>query len=302
MSINRFLFILFCISGDAGSLLSNQVSSSDLFLPWTPYVNVKTRPGSTSHRSSIQSMLSSPAASQTGTRRNPFRDENDLHPSSYTVVYDSSKQMPSSTAIPIRRRTAASEESTHKISSISGSGNESDYDNNQLPYDFSKTAKRLPSPDRLICPPVNDFDQTNELTRMDDLQLGDQIEITLHNDSNLTLTHLSNEDNDREVYEYASNLNDAPHYDQYKHSSSACSMNNPLSDSSRRILSASKSLQGSSNHRSNLSNSNRPTINNKTLDDSAPPLYITPRKDQLAAKRLLEIQSQLLLNTTLDAT
>jgi hypothetical protein len=39
-----------------------------------------------------------------------------------------------------------------------------------------------------------------------------------------------------------------------------------------------------------------------TLDDSAPSNYMAYRKDPLTARKLLDIRSHLLLNTTLDAT
>jgi hypothetical protein len=48
-------------------------------------------------------------------------------------------------------------------------------------------------------------------------------------------------------------------------------------------------------HRTNL-------ITTTILDDSAPPNFLAYQKDPLITRRLLDIRSHLLLNTTLDAT
>jgi hypothetical protein len=138
-------------------------------------------------------------------------NDNDLHSSTHTIIYELSK-------------------STDDNPSLGTSGNESDYDNNQSP-----TVKI----------PVNHF------LNSDELLLGDQNEIILHND-----THFEN-------------LN-----------------NNQQSDNTKRSL-------------TNFIPSVHPT---PTLDDSAPSNFLTYHKDPLITRRLLDIRSHLLLNTTLDAT
>jgi hypothetical protein len=52
-------------------------------------------------------------------------------------------------------------------------------------------------------------------------------------------------------------------------------------------------------HRTNLITSVNPTA---TLDDSAPSNFLAYHRDPLITRRLLDIRSHLLLNTTLDAT
>jgi len=52
--------------------------------------------------------------------------------------------------------------------------------------------------------------------------------------------------------------------------------------------------------RTNLITSINPTT--ATLDDSAPPNFLAYQRDPLITRRLLDIRSHLLLNTTLDAT
>jgi hypothetical protein len=106
--------------------------------------------------------------------------------------------------------------------------------------------------------PVNNILNSNELTRTDDLLLGDQNEIIFHND-----THFEN-----------FNIN-----------------NNNLQSDISRI--------SSTNSRTNtITSINTPTI----LDDSAPSNFLAYHKDPLITRRLLDIRSHLLLNTTLDAT
>lgn len=228
-----------------------------------------------------------------------------MRASTHTVVYDSAKAIPSSTAIPIRRTAFSSDEPRHSKSSFGGSGNESDYDNNQTVYDFN-LSKYLPSPTRLMSIPVNDFNQSNELTRIDDLLLGDQNEIVLHNDTNLhpTADHENGDqdDDDDEPTEVHVNLSDDTddlhhHHDDFSLPSPSLLLNNPQSDNNT-ILSTNP-LQHSSNHRTNHFTSLRSTA----MDDSAPSTFNIPcRKDPLTARKLLDIRSHLLLNTTLDAT
>ncbi len=91
----------------------------------------------------------------------------------------------------------------------------------------------------------------NNLLNSDELLLGDQNEIVLHNDT------------------------------QFEHL-------NQQSDSTKLTL-----------NKPNLITSINPTV---TLDDSAPPNFLAFHKDPLITRRLLDIRSHLLLNTTLDAT
>lgn len=309
---------MFVLNLEPGSPSVNQISSPETPLRRTPYASVKKRHGTSS--TSLSSSSSSGAAAaaiaaahqrssfqstsfQPVFRRHRIFDENDLRSSTHTVVYDSSKSNATSTMIPIRRTTATSDESIQHKSSISGSGNESDYDNNQNPSDFVTLSKHLAEAvnNQSISLPVND----NELTRIDDLLLGDQNEIVIDNDSNLTSVHLTDDESQGDVQgRPASNLNaDDIHYDdQYSHPST-CSISSSLSDNSR-MLSTTNSLQNSTNNRSNNFSSNRSATNNGTsLDDSAPTgNYPALRRDPLTARKLLDIRSHLLLNTTLDAT
>jgi hypothetical protein len=90
----------------------------------------------------------------------------------------------------------------------------------------------------------------NNILNSDELLLGDQNEIIIHNDT------------------------------QIEH----------LNQSSDNKLSS---------NRPNLITSIHPTA---TLDDSAPPSFLAFHRDPLITRRLLDIRSHLLLNTTLDAT
>ncbi|CAF4081333.1 unnamed protein product, partial [Rotaria sordida] len=156
-------------------------------------------------------------------------DENDLRSSTHTVVYDSSKANNSSTTSgPIRRAIIPLDDNNLIISSFGGSGNESDYDNN----DQCMTVKI----------PVND----HKLIRIDDK------------------THIEN-----------LNIN-----------------NNQQSDTTT-ITSKDTS------YRANRIISINPVA---TLDDSEPISFQPYRQDSITARRLLDIRSHLLLNTTLDAT
>ena len=193
-------------------------SSPESSLRRTPYASVKKR--TQPHRSSCQQ--------QQGHRRHRIFDENDISSSVRTNVYDSPRSLDDQTSV---RTLDSSDESPFLIAS----GNESDYDNNR-----SATGRQ----------PVKKFLYSNELIRTDDLLLGDQNEITLHND-----THIEN-------------------------------LHNQQSDITR------------------ISAASAPTRTNvPSLDDSAPsPNLLAYRKDSLTSRRLIDIRSHLLLNTTLDAT
>ena len=130
-------------------------------------------------------------------------------------------------------------------SSLFGSENESDYDNN-----YSMIAKI----------PVNHRLKPNELTRTDDLILSDQNEIILNNDTHIENLNVDN-DHQSDIAKITSH--DASH------------------DSTiiRPINTAGTAL-----------------------NDSAPSDIVACHKDSITARRLLDIRSHLLLNTTLDAT
>ncbi|CAF1584908.1 unnamed protein product, partial [Adineta ricciae] len=209
------------------SSLTGQTSSPspESSLRRTPYASVKKR--TQLHRPSCQQQQQQ----QQGHRRHRIFDENDIGSSVHLNVYDSPRSLDEQISL----RTKHSCEDSP---SLVASGNESDYDNNR------STTVRLP---------VNTFVCSNELIRTDDLLLGDQNEITLHND-----THIENS-------------------------------NNQQSDIIR-ISSPS------------LTNPSAKT-NIPSLDDSAPsPNLLAYRRDSLTSRRLIDIRSHLLLNTTLDAT
>ena len=137
-------------------------------------------------------------------------NESDVHSSTHTIVYESSK-------------------STDDNSSLVASGNDSDYDNNQSPT---------------VSNPVNN------LLNSDELSLGDQNEITLHNDMHFEHLHPNN---------------------------------NQQSDQIKLSLTQPNSITSS-------------------LDDTSPSNFLAFHRDPLLTRRLLDIRSHLLLNTTLDAT
>lgn len=159
--------------------------------------------------SEISALRRTPFTSIKKRSRQKVLTTNDHHSSTHTIINQSSK---------------SSEETAF---SLVASGNESDYDNNQSP---------------IVQSPVND------LLHPDDLVLGDQNEIILHND-----THIDNQQSD------------------------------------------SKTKDHQQQQRKNL----HPTA---TLDDSVPTNFLAYHQDPLIARRLLDIRSHLLLNTTLDAT
>jgi hypothetical protein len=145
---------------------------------------------------------------------------------------------------------------------------------------------------------VNDFNQSEQLTRTDDLLLGDQNEIVLTNNSNIHLTLNKNDDDDDDNTEARVDLSDDD-IDADENTIQSTINNNNNQQSDNKLISSTNSLQSpSSNHRINNRTSMKPT----TLDDSAPSNYIAYRKDPLTARKLLDIRSHLLLNTTLDAT
>jgi hypothetical protein len=150
---------------------------------------------------------------------------------------------------------------------------------------------------------VNDFNQSDELTRTDDLLLGDQNEIVLSNDSNIhPIINNNNDDDDGNDHTEARvDLSDDDDDDDDRDDNkttiqSTITINNQKSDNN--IISSTNSRQSTLNHRTNNPTSTKPT----TLDDSAPMNIIEYRKDPLTARKLFDIRSHLLLNTTLDAT
>jgi len=282
---NKFIFILV----ESVPSCNTHISSPESSLRRTPYASVKKRNQThTHHRSGVQ---------QQPFRRHRIFDENDLRSSTHTVVYDSSKALNTSTTIiPIRRAIISSDDNNLKISSFIGSGNESDYDNNQCNNDYSNVSKYLSSSStRLIKIPVNNFNQSDELTRTDDLLLGDQNEIVLNNNNN------DDDDDNTEARVDLSDDNDDDDIDGDENTIQSTINNNQQSDNN--IISSTNSLQISSNHRTNNRTSMKPPpTTTTTLDDSAPPNYMAYRKDPLTTRKLLDIRSHLLLNTTLDAT
>jgi hypothetical protein len=283
--INSFVLVE-CIPSS-----NTHISSPESSLRRTPYASVKKRNQThTHHRSGIQQQ-------QQPFRRHRIFDENDLRSSTHTVVYDSSKALNTSTIIPIRRAIISSDDNNLTVSSFIGSGNESDYDNNQCNNDYSNVSKYLSSSTRFIKIPVNNFNQSDELTRTDDLLLGDQNEIVLNNNNN------NDDDDNTEAHVDLSDDNDDDDIDGDDNTIQSTINNNQQSDNN--IISSTNSFQTSSNHRTNNRTSMKPLpppTTATTLDDSAPPNYMGYRKDPLTTRKLLDIRSHLLLNTTLDAT
>ena len=275
--------------------VDSHISSPESSLRRTPYPSVKKRSQiQPPHRSGFQ---------QQAFRRHRIFDENDLRSSTHNVVYDSSKPLNTTTTTtttltinPIRRGILSSDDNNMLLTSFSGNGNESDYDNNQCNQDHSNISKYLSSTTttRLIKLPVNDLNQSNELTHTDDLLLGDQNEIVLNNNH-------SNDDGDEDNDNNEARVdlsNDNDDIDGDENTIQSTINNNQQSDNN--IISSINSLQTSSNQRIN---NNRTSIEStSTIDDNIPSNYITYRRDPLAARRLLDIRSHLLLNTTLDAT
>ncbi|CAF1964062.1 unnamed protein product [Rotaria magnacalcarata] len=306
-------------------LINSLTSSPETSLRRTPYASVKKRnQNHLHHRSGL-------VQQQNPFRRHRIFDENDLRSSTHTVVYDSSKAINTSTAIPIRRAVIPSDDSTLAVSSFGGSGNESDYDNHHSSLECSKVTRYLTTSTRFFKIPVNNFDRFDELTRTDDLILGDQNEIVLHNDSNIhTMTNYDtveddvddddeqNDDNnnnddddhshnadDKDLTEARVELSDDHDNDDddidgdEKTIQSTIVNNNQPSDSN--IILPTNSRQPASTRRATTLTMVKPA-KTTTLDDSAPSKYAGYPKDPLAARKLLDIRSHLLLNTTLDAT
>lgn len=106
---------------------------------------------------------------------------------------------------------------------------------------------------------MSDIQNSNELTRTDDLLLNDRNEIIINNNNPIE---------------------------------NPTTNNNQQSD-------ITKITTKDTSHRTNITTSINP---NPTLDDSSPSNFISYHKDPITTRRLLDIRSHLLLNTTLDAT
>ncbi|CAF3708814.1 unnamed protein product [Adineta steineri] len=204
---------------ESTSSVTGHITSPESVFRRTPFASVKKR--NQTHRL--------PYHQQLGHRRHRIFDENDIQSSTHTIIYDSPKAFHEQKLI----RTIHSLDDNPLFIT---SGHESDYDNNR------STTIQIP---------VNNFFHSNDLLRTDDLLLGDQNEITLHND-----THIEN-------------------------------INNQQSDIIR-ITSTNSSNK-----------TNIPTLNDSTSTSTN---HLAYRKDSLTSRRLIDIRSHLLLNTTLDAT
>lgn len=287
-------------------------SSPETPLRRTPYPSVKKRNQNNPHYRSGVGLSSSlqQQQQQSPLRRPRIFDENDLRSTTHTVVYDSSK------SIPIRRGIIPPEDQTVTVSSFGGSGNESDYDNHHSNTENSKVTRYLTTTTRFFRIPVHNFNRFDEITHTDDLLLGDQNEIILNNDSTIHSTTNNgdgnddadvendyDEDDDKERTEARVELSDDHDddidADENTIQSTIVNNNNPSSDNN--TLLSTNSRQPSSNHRSNTLTIMKPT-KPTALDDSAPSKYVGFPKDPLTARKLLDIRSHLLLNTTLDAT
>lgn len=235
---------------------------------------------------------------RSGGQSQPFRrhrifDENDLRSSTHTVVYDSSKSINHhSPGHSIRRTVVPVEENQTSMSSLAGSGNESDYDNNQGQQDYSNLTKYFAST-RSNSVPVKTFHTNEEFPSLDAHLLGDQNETVLYN---------NNDEDEDEHTEARVDLSDDD-VDADENTIQSTINNNQQSDN--LIISSTNSPQSSVNHRTNNRMLIKPTAAaaaTANLDDSAPSTYIPYRKDPLTTRKLLDIRSHLLLNTTLDAT
>ncbi|CAF3469720.1 unnamed protein product [Rotaria sp. Silwood1] len=299
---------------------NTHMPSPESSLRRTPYASVKKRNQShIHHRSGLGQQQQQ--QQQNLFRRHRVFDENDLRSSTHTVVYDSSTVQNSPTSTRTRRAIIPSDDNNLIVSSFGGSGNESDYDNNQSNTDYSNLSKYLSSTSsskRLFKIPVNNLNRFDELTRTDDLLLGDQNEIVLNNNSNIHSIINNNDDNDEDEdedddedgddkdqteahFELSDDNDDDIDGDENTILSTIIN-NNPSSDNN--IILSTNSRQPSSNHRPNNVSFMKPTktTTTTTLDDSAPSKYVGYAKDPLTARKLLDIRSHLLLNTTLDAT
>ncbi|UJR36019.1 hypothetical protein I4U23_028758 [Adineta vaga] len=261
---------------------NTHASSPESSLRRTPFPSVKKRHQTHTHH---RSALGHHQHQQPAFRRHRIFDENDLRSSTHTIVYDSSKvNNTSSIPIPIRRTVPSSDEQHNTLSSsFAGSGNESDYDNNQTSNNYANIS-RYTSSSRTNKIPVNDFNQSDELTRTDDLLLGDQNEIVLNNNSNIHSTIHNPDDDEIDSTEARVDLSD-DNDDDIRMTSN----NNLQSDN--QTISSTNSIQSTSSQQ----------IATK-LDNNTPTNIIDYRKDPVTARKLFDIRSHLLLNTTLDAT
>lgn len=237
-----------------------------------------------------------------GGQSQPFRrhrifDENDLRSSTHTVVYDSSKSNHHSTGHSLRRTVIPVEDHSMTMSSRAGSGNESDYDNNQGQQEYSNVSKYFPST-RSISVPVKTFHSNEEFPSLDAHLLGDQNETVLNNNND---DDDDDDNDDEQTTEAHVDLSDDENNDDIdadENTIQSTINNNQQSDN--LLISSTNSPQSSANHRTNNRILIKPTASN--LDDSAPSNFIAYRKDPLTTRKLLDIRSHLLLNTTLDAT
>ena len=237
---------------------------------------------------------------RSGAQSQPFRrhrifDENDLRSSTHTVVYDSSKSINTSGINTIRRTVAPLDDNHLTLNSFAGSGNESDYDNNQGHPDYSNVTKYLAST-RLNQIPVKDFNSSEELTSIDAHLLGDQNETVLNNNLNIQpiISTQTDDNDDDENPEARVDLSEEEEINPNENTIQSSSQ------SDNNIKSMTNSRQSSVDSRTSIKSP--PTAAGVTLDDSAPSNYLAYRKDPLSTRKLLDIRSHLLLNTTLDAT
>jgi hypothetical protein len=268
--------------------VDTQTSSPELLLRRTIASVRKRNQNHTHHRSGFQTQP---------FRRHRIFDENDLRSSTHTVVYDSSKSINNTG----RRTVVPTEENNMTLSSFGGSGNESDYDNNQSNNDYSNISKYLSST-RSNKLPVNDFNPSDEL---DAHLLGDQNETILNNNLNLhpIINHNDDDDNTEARVDLSDDNDDDIDADENTIQSTINFHTNNNQQSDNSIISSTNSLQSSTNHRSNNRTTTKPpSTTTPSLDDSAPANYMGYRKDPLTTRKLLDIRSHLLLNTTLDAT
>jgi hypothetical protein len=200
----------------------------------------------------------------------------------------------------MRRTVVPTDETNLTISSFGENGNESDYDNNQSSNDYSNISKYLSST-RSNKLPVNDYNPSDDL---DAHLLGDQNETILNNNLNFhhaTINHHDDDENTEARVDLSDDNDDDIDADENTIQSTI-----NIQQSDNNIISSTNSLQSSANHRSNNRTSPKPptppTTTKTGHDDSAPSNYMAYRKDPLATRKLLDIRSHLLLNTTLDAT
>ena len=285
--------------------MNTHISAPESSLRRTPYASVKACHPIHRHR------RSGPGEQSLFHRYRIF-DENDLRSSTHTVVYDSSKTIHNSTALPIRKTIITSDDTNMIVSSVGGSGNESDYDNNNNNNDYSTTSRPLSLSTRHFQIPVNNSNPYCELTRTDDLLLGDQNEIILNNDSNIHSVisddnnnddNGNDDDNDDDDYTEARvELSDDNGSDiNYDENTIQSTIINNNQQSDNNIVLSTNSLQPLSNRwTTNLTSMKSKST--RTLDDSPSSIFPDHRRDPLTTRKLLDIRSHLLLNTTLDAT